>query len=99
MFMYSARPGTPSAQHFTDMPPEGKTERLQRLIERQKDGSLKRNRELVGRTLRVLIKDNANEGDYLYGHADQTHTALIPKGDDTRLRRRGATSAAPPPDT
>src|SRR5690625_1977387 len=85
MFMYSARPGTPSAKHFTDMPREVKTERLQRLIEKQKDWSLKRNRELVGRTLRVLIKDNANEGDYLYGHSDQNHTVLIPKGDDLRL--------------
>lgn len=85
MFMYSARPGTPSAKHFRDMPREVKTERLQRLIERQKDWSLRRNRELVGRTLRVLIKDDANEGDYLYGHSDQNHTVLIPRGQTRRL--------------
>lgn len=85
MFMYSARPGTPSAKHFADMPREVKSERLGRLIERQKEWSLKRNRELVGRTLRVLIKDDANEGDYLYGHSDQNHTVLIPKGQSNRL--------------
>lgn len=85
MFMYSARPGTPSATHFKDMPREVKTERLQRLIEKQKDWSLKRNRELVGRTLRVLIKDIANEGDYLYGHSDQNHTVLIPRNQTNRL--------------
>ncbi|HEX7023143.1 MAG TPA: tRNA (N6-isopentenyl adenosine(37)-C2)-methylthiotransferase MiaB, partial [Trueperaceae bacterium] len=31
MFMYSARPGTPSYKHFQDLPREVKTERLQRL--------------------------------------------------------------------
>lgn len=85
MFIYSARPGTPSARHFKDMPREVKTERLQRLIERQKHWSLKRNRELVGRNLRVLIKDIANEGDYLYGHSDQNHTVLIPRNQASRL--------------
>src|SRR5690625_2563377 len=85
MFMYSARPGTPSAKHFEDMPREVKTERLQRLIERQKHWSLVKNRELVGSTLRVLIKDIANEGDYLFGHSDQNHTVLIPKGQSNRL--------------
>ena len=85
MFMYSARPGTPSAKHFQDMPREVKTERLQRLIERQKEWSLKRNLELVGRTLRVLIKDDANEGDYLFGHSDQNHTVLIPRNQSRRL--------------
>lgn len=85
MFMYSARPGTPSAKHFKDMPREVKTERLQRLIERQKHWSLVKNRQLVGSTLRVLIKDIANEGDYLYGHSDQNHTVLIPKNQSNRL--------------
>ncbi len=85
MFMYSARPGTPSAKHFTDLPREVKTERLQRLIDVQKRWSLERNRALVGRTLRVLIKEVAREGDYLYGHSDQNHTVLIPRGQVNRL--------------
>ncbi len=85
MFMYSARPGTPSAKHFEDLPREVKTERLQRLIEVQKRWSLERNRALVGRTLRVLIKEVAHDGDYLYGHSDQNHTVLIPRGEVTRL--------------
>ena len=85
MYMYSARPGTPSARHFKDMPREVKSERLQRLVEKQKDWSLKRNRELVGRKLRVLIKDDANVGDYLFGHSDQNHTVLIPKDGSGRL--------------
>jgi tRNA-2-methylthio-N6-dimethylallyladenosine synthase len=85
MFNYSARPGTPSAKHFTDMPREVKTERLQRLIERQKHWSLVRNRELIGRELRVLVKDAAQDGAYVFGHSDQNHTVLIPREQVQRM--------------
>jgi tRNA-2-methylthio-N6-dimethylallyladenosine synthase len=85
MFNYSARPGTPSAKHFTDLPREVKTERLGRLIERQKHWSLVKNQQLVGRELRVLVKDVAQDGLFLYGHSDQNHTVLIPRGQVTRL--------------
>ena len=79
MFSYSARPGTPSYQHFTDLPKAVKTERLQRLIARQKFWSQQRNQRWVGRELRVLIKQLADDSTYVVGHSDQNHTVLVPK--------------------
>ncbi len=78
MFMYSARPGTPSYEHFDDLPREVKTERLQRLIERQKVWSHLKNQRWVGRELRVLIREAATDSHYLVGHSDQNHTVLVP---------------------
>ena len=86
MFIYSARPGTPSYRHFDDMAREVKTERLGRLIERQKELSLASNRRYLGREVRVLIKDIAEGGDYAVGHSDQNHTVMVPAG---QLRRLG----------
>jgi tRNA-2-methylthio-N6-dimethylallyladenosine synthase len=48
MFIYSPRPGTPSYKHFQDLPREVKVERLQRLIEKQKERSCQ-GRELCRR--------------------------------------------------
>ena len=79
MFIYSARPGTPSYKHFDDMPKEIKTERLQRLIERQKHWSHLSNQRFVGRDVRALIREVSTDGDYLVGHSDQNHTVLVPK--------------------
>ncbi|MFO7544227.1 MAG: tRNA (N6-isopentenyl adenosine(37)-C2)-methylthiotransferase MiaB [Trueperaceae bacterium] len=78
MFLYSARPGTPSYRHFEDMPREVKVERLQRLIEAQKARSLVGNQRFVGRELRVLIKELRRDGAHAVGHSDQNHTVLVP---------------------
>ncbi len=85
MFIYSARPGTPSAKHFEDMPRKVKTDRLQRLIEKQKGYALDANRRWMGRTARVLVREIQSEGDYAMGHSDQNHTVLIPKSQVNRL--------------
>jgi len=79
MFMYSARPGTPSYTHFDDLPREVKTERLGRLIERQKAWSQRQNGRWVGRELRVLVKEAATDKSYVVGHSDQNHTVLVPQ--------------------
>ena len=80
MFMYSARPGTPSYKHFDDLPREVKSERMGRLIERQKHWAYTQNQRWVGRELRVLIKEIAShDGDFVVGHSDQNHTVLVPK--------------------
>jgi tRNA-2-methylthio-N6-dimethylallyladenosine synthase len=86
MFMYSARPGTPSYQHFKDMPRDIKTERLNRLIEKQKQYTLESNQRLVGKTLQVLLKEHASsQQDYVFGQSDQNHTVLVPKEQVTRM--------------
>ena len=85
MFMYSARPGTPSYKHFDDMPRKAKTERLQRLIERQKHWSYESNQQFLNRTVRVLFKDLSYDGQNAVGHSDQNHTVLVPKEQITRM--------------
>jgi len=89
MFVYSARPGTPSAERFEDLPKDVKVARLQRLIERQKHWSLASNRAHVGSELRVLVKDHGRDGRYAVGHSDQNHTVLVPK---EQVRRMGLLS-------
>ena len=79
MFIYSARPGTPSYKHFQDLPREVKTERLQRLIEKQKMWSARKNAAQVGRDLEVLLRGDAHEGGFLEGHTRGNHTIVVPK--------------------
>jgi tRNA-2-methylthio-N6-dimethylallyladenosine synthase len=78
MFIYSARPGTPSYKHFTDMPKEVKTERLGRLVERQKHWSGLRNTALIGRELECLIRGAAYEPSFMEGHTQGNHPILLP---------------------
>ncbi len=85
MFIYSARPGTPSAERFEDLPREVKVERLQRLIEKQKTYAFQANQRWIGREARVLIREVQGEGDFAVGHSDQNHTVLVPKDQVRRL--------------
>lgn len=97
MFVYSARPGTPSFEHFEDLPRGLKVERLQRLVERQKHWSLLSNQRFEGRELRVLVKELGRGGSYAVGHSDQNHTVLVPADQVTRmgLQRVRVTHATP----
>jgi len=85
MFAYSARPNTPAHRHFADLPRELKSERLQRLIERQKHWSLVGNQRFEGREVRVLIKELGRDGAHAVGHSDQHHTVLVPSDQVTRM--------------
>lgn len=78
MFIYSPRPGTPSYKHFQDLPREVKVERLQRLIEKQKQWSYKQNQRWVGRTLEVLVRGAAKDDSYAEGHSRGNHPVLVP---------------------
>jgi len=79
MFIYSARPGTPSYKHFEDLPREVKTERLMRLIERQKEWSMRRNSRFIGREVEVLLRGDAFNPDFLEGHTRGQHATIVPK--------------------
>jgi tRNA-2-methylthio-N6-dimethylallyladenosine synthase len=85
MFIYSARPGTPSYRHFADLPREVKTERLQRLIVKQKDWSQRKNAGRVGTVQEVLLRGDAHETGFLEGHSRGNHPVVVPKalGADT----------------
>ena len=78
MFIYSARPGTPSYERFEDLPREVKVERLTRLIEKQKEWSLRRNQAWVGRQVEVLVPGPAREEDWALGHDQSNHPVLLP---------------------
>ncbi|HEU4740496.1 MAG TPA: tRNA (N6-isopentenyl adenosine(37)-C2)-methylthiotransferase MiaB [Meiothermus sp.] len=78
MFIYSPRPGTPSYKHFQDLPREVKVERLQRLIEKQKEWSYKQNQRWVGRRLEVLVRGTAKDDGYAEGHSRGNHPVLVP---------------------
>ncbi len=78
MYIYSARPGTPSHKHFSDMPKEVKTERLNRLIERQKHWSQLKYSSLIGREMQCLIRGAAYEPSFAEGHTEGNHAVLVP---------------------
>ena len=79
MFIYSARPGTPSYRHFTDLPREVKTERLQRLIAKQKDWSARKFAGKVGTVQEVLVRGDAYSEGFLEGHTRGQHPTVVPK--------------------
>jgi tRNA-2-methylthio-N6-dimethylallyladenosine synthase len=85
MFAYSARPGTPAHARFDDLPREIKSERLGRLVERQKHWSLLANRRFEGREVRVLVKEMGRDGAHAVGHSDGHHTVLVPAGQVQRM--------------
>ncbi len=57
MFAYSERPGTPAAKKLEDnIPLATKKQRLQAVIAKQQELSLKRNKSCIGKTYKVLIE-------------------------------------------
>lgn len=78
MFIYSPRPGTPSFRHFQDLPRELKVERLQRLIEKQKEWSYRRNQAWLGQTIEVLVRGAAREEHWSEGHDRGNRAVLLP---------------------
>jgi len=80
-FKYSERPYTAAYKKIRDdVPDEVKGERLTRLIEVQKINSLLRNKELVGKTLEVLIeKESKKSKDHYIGRTDSNRLVVLPK--------------------
>ncbi|MFQ5947928.1 MAG: tRNA (N6-isopentenyl adenosine(37)-C2)-methylthiotransferase MiaB [Acidimicrobiia bacterium] len=56
MFIYSPRPGTRAAEREDQVAPEVARERFERLADLQREISLQKNQELVGRTLEILTE-------------------------------------------
>ncbi|ALW89194.1 tRNA (N6-isopentenyl adenosine(37)-C2)-methylthiotransferase MiaB [Deinococcus actinosclerus] len=79
MFAYSPRPGTPSYKHFDDLPREVKTERLARLIARQKEWSARKNTAKVGTVQELLLRGDAHDSGFLEGHTRGNHPTVVPK--------------------
>jgi tRNA-2-methylthio-N6-dimethylallyladenosine synthase len=82
MFMYSERPGTPAAKRFKDdIDLETKKRRLNEIIEKQQQLSLKRNKSDLNKVHKVLIEGVSKRSeDYLQGRNSANKVVIFPKG-------------------
>ncbi len=79
-FKYSPRENTKAWHMGDDVPEEIKTERLNEIIEMQREVSLKKNSELVGKTVEVLIEDTSKKSaDDYCGRTDTNKMVVFPK--------------------
>ena len=77
-FIYSPRPGTPAAKMDDPTPREEKNRRFQRLCDVQNGISLKKHREYIGKTLRVLVDGTEDDGT-LTARTDGGRLVRLPK--------------------
>jgi tRNA-2-methylthio-N6-dimethylallyladenosine synthase len=82
MFIYSERPGTPASKNYADDVPEDvKSRRLQEIITLQRDHSLQRNQQDIGKTFKVLVEGYSKRSDEMFkGRNDQNKMIIFPKG-------------------
>jgi tRNA-2-methylthio-N6-dimethylallyladenosine synthase len=83
IFKYSERKNTIAARKYPDDVPEGvKAERVTRLVELQKGISLEKNREMIGRTVRVMVEGDARRSSAQWmGRSDGNITVVWDKTD------------------
>ncbi|MCL1835143.1 MAG: tRNA (N6-isopentenyl adenosine(37)-C2)-methylthiotransferase MiaB [Oscillospiraceae bacterium] len=64
IFIYSKRPGTPAAKLEDNLPKEVKAARFERLNNLQNSISVEKHSRFIGKTVRVLVDGQTNEGSY-----------------------------------
>ena len=70
-FIYSQRVGTPAARMQDDVLPEVKKERFNRLVEKVNTYALARNKEYLGKTIKVLVEGKSKKNEnVLSGYSD-----------------------------
>ncbi|MFM8850504.1 MAG: tRNA (N6-isopentenyl adenosine(37)-C2)-methylthiotransferase MiaB [Cytophagales bacterium] len=86
MFFYSERPGTLAAKKFADdIPLDIKKKRLEEIIQKQRELSLKRNQLDVGKVHKVLIEGTSRRSDQqLQGRNSANKVVIFPKGNKTK---------------
>ena len=100
MFAYSERPGTLAARKLEDDVPEPiKKRRLQEIIALQRDHSLYRMQQHVGKIQEVLIEGNSKKSDkHWMGRNTQNAVVVFPKngekpGDFVKIKIKECTAA------
>ena len=79
-FKYSPREHTKAWEMNDDVPDEVKAERLNEIIELQQNISLKKNQQLVGSTVEILIeRESAKSHDEWMGRTDTNKVTVFPK--------------------
>src|SRR5262249_50626975 len=83
IFKYSERKHTIASRKYPDDVPEtAKVDRVNRLIERQKQISLHKNEEMVGHTVHVLVESNSKKStEQWMGKSDSNVTVVWQKGE------------------
>lgn len=89
VFQYSHEENTGAYDLEDDVPAELKEERANILMEIQQDISLEKNREKIGRQMKILF--DRKEGDYFYGRSEGDspevdNEVLVPAAGDTYFR-------------
>lgn len=101
MFFYSERPGTLAARKYPDdVPHEVKKRRLQEIVDKQSEVSLRHNQADLGKTFKVLVEGDSKKSDKQFkGRNSQNKMIVFPKvnglksGDYAWVKVTGATSA------
>ncbi|WP_027340253.1 tRNA (N6-isopentenyl adenosine(37)-C2)-methylthiotransferase MiaB [Halonatronum saccharophilum] len=82
-FIYSKRTGTPAAKKEDQVSEEEKKERLQRLIDLQKNISMENNQKYLGETVEVLVEgESKNNPDRLTGRTDTNKIVIFESDED-----------------
>lgn len=83
MFYYSERPGTLAAKKYPDdIPLDVKKRRLQEIIEKQHQLSLKRNRQDIGKVQEILIEGTSKRSEaQVKGRNSANKVVIVSKGD------------------
>jgi len=81
MFHYSERPGTLAAKKLADdVPLDIKKRRLDEIIAKQSEHSLRRNKSDVGKVIKVLVEGPSRRSPaYLQGRNSQNKVVIFPK--------------------
>jgi len=80
-FKYSPRPWTKAAQYSDQVPEEIKQERLERLIDLQKEHTLLRNRQLIDKVEWVLVEKESKKSSRQWaGRTDSNKWVIFDKG-------------------
>lgn len=100
MFAYSERPGTPAAKKLKDdVSDADKKRRLQEIVSLQRDHSLLRSQQQVGKTFEVLIEGESKKSSaHWMGRNSQNSVVVFPKenhqkGDFVQVKVESCTSA------
>ncbi|MBO8129997.1 MAG: tRNA (N6-isopentenyl adenosine(37)-C2)-methylthiotransferase MiaB [Candidatus Marinimicrobia bacterium] len=86
MFKYSPRPGTKASKMADDVPDSIKSRRLNEIIELQKEHTLLRNKEYIGKIETVLIESTGKKGKgELRGRTDSNKIVVIKDAYDCKI--------------
>ncbi|GGJ04379.1 tRNA-2-methylthio-N(6)-dimethylallyladenosine synthase [Alicyclobacillus cellulosilyticus] len=80
-FIYSPRENTPAANFPDDVPLEEKKDRLRRLNELQAEISLRRNQQLAGRTVEVLVEGESKTNRHVFAGRTRTNKLVLFQGE------------------